>query len=294
MLDGAPDQALIDLGDHVGFHTTQKPTRIDPPFWSKGMLRLFITHLSSHREYAAELKNDLQNYGISCFVAHNDIEPTLEWQAEIESALATCDALIALLHPDFHKSSWTDQEIGFAMGRGVPVCSVRFGDDPYGFVSRFQAFNGKSKKAAVLAKELFDAYRKNNQTQAGWPTLSFRLSLTAGSSRKPRSSWVISKNYRCGTLHMPRDSIQLSRTTTKLLSRSGFQIALKGSLRNGLRKASRDDQMVRAVERSRPTSLPPALLPRRSHAYADVNRQLASLQHFPRSFEFAFQSSAIF
>jgi len=166
MLDGAPDQALIDLGDHVGFHTTQKPTRIDPPFWSKGMLRLFITHLSSHREYAAELKNDLQNYGISCFVAHNDIEPTLEWQAEIESALATCDALIALLHPDFHKSSWTDQEIGFAMGRGVPVCSVRFGDDPYGFVSRFQAFNGMSKKAAVLAKELFDAYRKNKQTQA--------------------------------------------------------------------------------------------------------------------------------
>ncbi len=143
MLDGAPDQALIDLGDHVGFHTTQKPTRIDPPFWSKGMLRLFITHLSSHREYAAQLKNEVQNYGISWFVAH-----------------------IALLHPDFHKSSWTDQEIGFAMGRGVPVCSVRFGDDPYGFISRFQAFNGKSKKAAILARELFDAYRKNKQTQA--------------------------------------------------------------------------------------------------------------------------------
>jgi nucleoside 2-deoxyribosyltransferase len=56
-----------------------------------------------------------------------NIEPTKEWQNEIEAALSTCDALVALLHPGFHVSMWTDQEIGYAMGRGIPVYSVGFG-----------------------------------------------------------------------------------------------------------------------------------------------------------------------
>ncbi|MDD5450922.1 MAG: toll/interleukin-1 receptor domain-containing protein [Desulfovibrionales bacterium] len=130
------------------------------------MLKLFVTHLAAHRKFSADLQEALWAYGISAFVAHNDIEPTQEWQTEIETALATCDALVALLHPDFHESNWTDQEIGFGMGRGVPVFSIRFGQDPYGFIGRFQAFDGTGKSAAIVARELFDTYRKNKQTQA--------------------------------------------------------------------------------------------------------------------------------
>lgn len=166
MLENAPDETLIDLAQHVGFSfETASVPRIDPPFWRKGMLRLFVSHLAIHRAFAAELQTALLDFGISGFVAHNDIEPTQEWQTQIETALATCDALIALLHPDFHISNWTDQEIGFAMGRGVPTFAVRFGQDPYGFIGRFQAFNGSTKQAIVLARELFDAYRKHKQTQ---------------------------------------------------------------------------------------------------------------------------------
>jgi nucleoside 2-deoxyribosyltransferase len=138
---------------------------MEPPFWRLGMLKLFVTHLAAHRQFAADLQEALWGYGISAFVAHNDIEPTQEWQTEIETALATCDALVALLHPEFHQSNWTDQETGFAMGRGIPVFSIRFGQDPYGFIGRFQAFDGKGKSAQTLARELFDTYRKNKQTQ---------------------------------------------------------------------------------------------------------------------------------
>jgi nucleoside 2-deoxyribosyltransferase len=129
------------------------------------MLKLFITHLAAHRKFAAELQEGLLSFGISGFVAHNDIEPAEEWQTQIETALATCDALVALLHLRFHYSNWTDQEIGFAMGRGIPVFSIRFGQDPYGFIGRFQAFDGKGRTAAELAKDLFEIYRKNKQTQ---------------------------------------------------------------------------------------------------------------------------------
>ncbi|HXM59268.1 MAG TPA: TIR domain-containing protein [Terriglobales bacterium] len=158
-----PDQTLIDLAQHVGYKFEQPPPGVDPPFWRAGMLRLFVTHLATHRAITGELQEEL--LGISSFVAHNDIEPTLEWQVQIETALATCDALVALLHDGFHASNWTDQEIGFAMGRGVPTFAVRLGTTPYGFIGRFQAFNGNGKTAANLARELFDSYRKNKQTQ---------------------------------------------------------------------------------------------------------------------------------
>jgi nucleoside 2-deoxyribosyltransferase len=166
MIGDASDPSLIDLALHVGVKLeSERSAGIEPPFWRKDMLRVFLSHLAAHRAFAAELQESLLEFGISCFVAHNDIEPTAEWQTQIETALATCEALVALLHPSFHQSNWTDQEIGFAMGRGVPVFAVRFDQDPYGFIGRFQAFNGIGKSAAPLAKELFDSYRKNKQTQ---------------------------------------------------------------------------------------------------------------------------------
>jgi hypothetical protein len=165
MISEASDESLIGLAVHVGLPVEEPTPRIEPPFWRAGMLRVFVSHLAVHRTFAAELQEAAESFGLSCFVAHNDIEPTAEWQTQIETALATCDCLVALLHPTFHASNWTDQEIGFAMGRALPTFSVRFGQDPYGFIGRFQAFNGTGKTAAALADELFDSYRRNKQTQ---------------------------------------------------------------------------------------------------------------------------------
>lgn len=166
MAKNASDAVLTELAQHVGYIVEEAPRPgIDPPFWRPRMFRLFVSHLASERKLAGQFQEALLPYGISAFVAHNDIEPTLEWQSQIEAALATADSLVALLHPKFHESKWTDQEIGFAMGRGLPVSAIRFGQDPYGFIGRFQAFTAGKKKPAELAEALFDAYRKNKQTQ---------------------------------------------------------------------------------------------------------------------------------
>ena len=58
---------------------------------------------------------------------------------EIEKALFSMHALLPLLTDGFHDSNWTDQEIGIAVGRGVPVISVKLGTDPYGFIAKYQA-----------------------------------------------------------------------------------------------------------------------------------------------------------
>ena len=125
------------------------------------MLRIFISHLAVKRKFATELKSSFSKFLISSFVAHDDIEPTREWQDEIEGALASCDVLVALLHPEFHTSNWTDQEIGFALGRGVPTFAVQLGTDPYGFIGRF--FWDKQ-----YSERIENAVKANNQISESW------------------------------------------------------------------------------------------------------------------------------
>jgi len=105
-------------------------------------IRLFLSHKSGYKEKMSALKEQLAKYGVSAFVAHEDIEPDEEWQSEIELALNSMDAFIALLTEDFHESTWTDQEVGFAKGRDVPVIAIRLGRDPYGFIGKKQGIGG--------------------------------------------------------------------------------------------------------------------------------------------------------
>jgi hypothetical protein len=126
--------------------------------WTEGFLRLFLSHISAHKVAVAKLKVELQLRGISAFVAHEDIAPSLEWQNEIELALRSMHALAALLTPDFHASNWTDQEIGVALGNDILVVPVRLGADPYGFIGKVQGLSGSldqpDKLATLLANTL--------------------------------------------------------------------------------------------------------------------------------------------
>jgi len=109
--------------------------------WGNDVYRVFLSHKNEIKKEASQLKSKLSLFGISCFVAHKDIHPTREWQDEIEKALYTMDAFVALMTDGFHDSEWTDQEVGFAVGRGVPLLSVKLGKDPYGFIGKFQALS---------------------------------------------------------------------------------------------------------------------------------------------------------
>lgn len=154
--------------DHIGGVTitplTSKSTSIGPRprpadaevrhIWKDGFFRLFLSHVSAHKTTVAKLKSELQVRGISAFVAHQDITPSLEWQNEIELALRSMHALAALLTPDFHPSNWTDQEVGFALGKGVLVVPVRLGSDPYGFIGKVQGLSGSLDQPAQIASLL--------------------------------------------------------------------------------------------------------------------------------------------
>jgi hypothetical protein len=135
-----------------------------PSCWLPDSFRLFITHVHTHKLLAAQLRTTLREFWVSCFVAHNDIEPTKQWQEEIELALRTADALLALLSDDFHGSCWTDQEVGIGIGTGLVVVPVKLDIDPYGFIAKYQALKASGLDATALAAVVVDTLIKNRRT----------------------------------------------------------------------------------------------------------------------------------
>jgi hypothetical protein len=132
--------------------------RVIKRIWSNDGYRLFLSHKSEVARKANKLKAQLGLYGVTAFVAHTSIKATLEWQNEIESALYSMDGLAALLTEKYHDSHWTDQEVGFALGRHVPVIPVRLGRSPYGFLGRIQALSCNWDNAAERIVKLLITY----------------------------------------------------------------------------------------------------------------------------------------
>jgi hypothetical protein len=128
--------------------------------WGPQPARIFLSHVAAHKVEVSGLKWSLGAFGLSAFVAHEDIEPTLDWRDEIDLALRSMHAMVALLTPDFHQSHWTDQEIGAAFARGLPVVPVRLGSDPYGFLGKYQALPGDLGKPDELAAGLVGILEK--------------------------------------------------------------------------------------------------------------------------------------
>ncbi len=133
--------------------------------WKPACVRAFLSHKAKHKVKSSELKGELEKYGVSCFMAHTDIEPTKEWIQEIENALFSMDLLIALMTEDFHDSNWTDQEIGVAVGRHIPIIPIKIGKDPYGFIGKYQALSGMWTDIPKMAKDIFGIIVKQSSTK---------------------------------------------------------------------------------------------------------------------------------
>lgn len=181
--------------------------------WSPSKVCVFLSHLASDKVRTAKIQKELEEYNISSFVAHNDIEPGLSWQEEIEKALMSCDALVALLVPNFHKSNWTDQEIGCVMGRGKKIVNVRLGMDPYGFIGRFQGIQGLGKSEREIARDIFKV-----------------LAISPKTSKK-MSEAIINKFVHVGSWAEAKENIEMIESLT-YLDDSMIEVIKRESLGN--------------------------------------------------------------
>lgn len=124
--------------------------------WNPDQVRLFISHRDNHKVSAKALAISLEEYGISSFVAHDTIEPMSTWQNEILKGLETMEIMLVYLTDDFHESVWTNQEVGFALGRNIPIISLKLDvNDPKGFIGVQQALKNNSHDAMQTALDIY-------------------------------------------------------------------------------------------------------------------------------------------
>lgn len=167
LLADASEALILKIANELEIeHNYSTVTPREATFWKAGQFKLFLSHLASFKVKTANLQHALKKYAISAFVAHEDIEPSREWQVEIEAALHTMDAMVALLMPGFKESNWCDQEIGVAVGRDVLIIPVRRGLDPYGFIGKYQGIQANNKTIGEVAEAIYRTLATSEKTRA--------------------------------------------------------------------------------------------------------------------------------
>jgi len=179
----------------------------DSQFWLPAHFRLFVSHVSKVKDSARNLKNTLVRYGISAFVAHEDIKPTEMWLGEIEKALFSMDALAAILSPGFRASHWTEQEAGIAVGRGVLVIPIRYGLDPYGLIGKYQGIQGKGRTVRDVVAALFETLLRNPRTGGRLLSCLVEQFLVSGSQEDALRKLALIEAAR----DVPRDHLEKIR-----------------------------------------------------------------------------------
>jgi hypothetical protein len=99
----------------------------------------FLSYSHKDRRLAGLTKECLDSYGFDTFLAHEDLQPSDEWQKTILKRLKNCVIFLPLLTDSFSKSDWTDQETGIAVGLKKVIVPLKVTRNPYGFISKYQA-----------------------------------------------------------------------------------------------------------------------------------------------------------
>lgn len=190
------DDVITAMANEVSGEIIQNDTFdqtvVNADCWRSGYFRIFISHLTENKESATYLKNHLAKYGIDCFVAHEDIEPSKLWQTEIEKALASMDLLCAILTPNFYQSKWCDQEIGIALGRAIPTLSIKKGADPHGFIGKYQAIKAK-RTAEAVARDVVETICKMDNVNEKYFSILGKL-FTNSKNEEEALDWIKQMN----------------------------------------------------------------------------------------------------
>lgn len=171
-LESASDDDLLEIAELLGIErpgddapkSTQTPTRVSNPLF------VFASHISAQRSYVGEIGDRMRVYGIELFVAHDSIPDDAKWHDEIEQALRNANAGVVLLHPGIVESLWCGQEIGWMLGREIPVIAVNLGVTPFGPLGRQQAAPEKDPSAFAVSANIVGRLAKKPEVASSLAT----------------------------------------------------------------------------------------------------------------------------
>ena len=173
------------------------------PFWKDGFYRVFISHAHEQETTANAISKELQIFGITAFVAKNDIDPGDAWREVIEKSLFTSDALVAILTPEFYYSQWCQQEVGFGLGRNIFCLPLKMNErsNPVGIFGKCQALDVISVDDKQIARKIFDSFSSNEKTSKEYSMQIVKL-LLQSSDVKEALHWgeLLSYFRNAGTM----------------------------------------------------------------------------------------------
>lgn len=130
-------------------------------------IRGFISYSHKNRVLAREVKEELAEYGIEPFLAHEDVKPSAAWATVIQAELRGCDLFLPVLTNDFPESRWTDQESGVALGLDKLIVPLRVDIVPYGFLGSIQAVTLHSGKPRPACRSVVSALIEQRPGERG-------------------------------------------------------------------------------------------------------------------------------
>ena len=86
-------------------------------------MQVFLSYREDEegKEYASALREELAILGINTIMASRSIRPGAVWAQTILEHLETSSALLCIASRGYTESPWCQQEIGWAIGHGIPV-----------------------------------------------------------------------------------------------------------------------------------------------------------------------------
>lgn len=120
----------------------------------------FLSYQTADKDVAGQVKRLLAEADIEAFLAHEDIDVSVEWRLKILEKIGKANIFICLLSKNYLQSPWCVQESGIAAFRtGMTVVPLSLdGTNPTGFVANFQAVRVQPDK--ITLRDLLPAFFK--------------------------------------------------------------------------------------------------------------------------------------
>jgi hypothetical protein len=199
-LAAARDEQLIDMAELLGLDVpavSTPPAAVSTTVRSEQPLFIFASHLSAERRFVGAIREELERFGITLFVAHDSIPDDATWQHEIEKALDAADAGLVFLHSGFKQSDWCPQEVGWLLGRHVPVMPLNFGVTPYGPLGKLQAGPERSTVPQLIVEKVLDRLIKQESLRGGLVASLVKAMQQSGSFNRTDRIWKYLRELEC-------------------------------------------------------------------------------------------------
>ena len=113
--------------------------------------RVFVSYSSKDKVLASQLVDHLHELGL-LVLWDKEVKPGKGFSEQIQGQITHSRVFLPLITPKSLTRGWVQQEIGFALGRNIPVIPVGVGATPKGIIDSIQAYALQADLSDLTAK----------------------------------------------------------------------------------------------------------------------------------------------